>query len=230
MTNYGIIGCGMMGHEHLTNIALLEGTNIAAIYEPDAVMEASAFRIAPNSIMAQSIDDLFAVPNLDCLVIASPNHCHMAQMQQIASSRPLPLLVEKPLFTAVDDQSAVLQFAKTYASPVWVAMEYRYMPPVSALIERAEDSTGGIKMLTIREHRFPFLMKVDNWNRFATEGRFALPCRRCCDTKHLGQQKWKTNIHWNVVRHQYRHSCRQNLAVICSGWVGIGGCWIPANH
>ena len=179
MTNYGIIGCGMMGHEHLRNIALLQGTNIVAIYEPDRGMAASAFRVAPNAIMTKSIDDLLAVRNLDCLVIASPNHCHMAQMQQIGASRPLPLLVEKPLFTAVDDQSTILQFAKTYASPVWVAMEYRYMPPVAALIERAADVTGGIKMLTIREHRFPFLRKIDNWNRFNVNsgGTFV---EKCC--------------------------------------------------
>ncbi len=179
MTNYGIIGCGMMGHEHLSNIALLEGTNIAAIYEPDRRMAASAFRVAPNAIMAQSIDDLLAVPNLDCLVIASPNHCHIAQMQQIAASRPLPLLVEKPLFTSVDDQSAILQFAKAYAFPVWVAMEYRYMPPVAALIEKAEDATGGIKMLTIKEHRFPFLRKIGNWNRF-NENSGGTFVEKCC--------------------------------------------------
>ena len=179
MANYGIIGCGMMGHEHLRNIALFEGTNITAIYEPDRVMAASAFRIAPNAIMAKSIDDLLAVQNLDCLVIASPNHCHMAQMQQIGASRSLPLLVEKPLFTAVDDQSTILQFAKTYASPVWVAMEYRYMPPIAALIERAADATGGVKMLTIREHRFPFLRKIDNWNRLNVKsgGTFV---EKCC--------------------------------------------------
>ena len=84
MTNYGIIGCGMMGHEHLSNIALLDGTNIAAIYEPDREMAASAFKAAPNAIMTTSIEHLLSVSNLDCLVIASPNHCHMAQMQQIA--------------------------------------------------------------------------------------------------------------------------------------------------
>jgi predicted dehydrogenase len=33
---YGIIGCGMMGQEHLRNIALLPGTRVAAIFEPDA--------------------------------------------------------------------------------------------------------------------------------------------------------------------------------------------------
>ena len=38
LINYGIIGCGMMGQEHLRNIALLPDTNVAAIFEPDAGM------------------------------------------------------------------------------------------------------------------------------------------------------------------------------------------------
>ena len=56
--------------------------------------------------------------------------------------------------------------ADAYPAPIWVAMEYRYMPPIAALLDMAPEITGGIQMLTIREHRFPFLEKVDDWNRF----------------------------------------------------------------
>jgi predicted dehydrogenase len=58
-------------------------------------------------------------------------------------------------------------------------MEYRYMPPVSALIQQVEEATGGIKLLTIREHRFPFLEKVGDWNRFNEKsgGTFV---EKCC--------------------------------------------------
>ena len=40
-TRYGIIGCGMMGQEHLRNIALLPGAQVTRIFEPDAAMLAS---------------------------------------------------------------------------------------------------------------------------------------------------------------------------------------------
>ena len=40
--NYGLIGCGMMGQEHLRNIALLDNTNVTTIFEPDAGMRATA--------------------------------------------------------------------------------------------------------------------------------------------------------------------------------------------
>ena len=39
--NYGLIGCGMMGREHIRNIALIPGARVAAIFEPDAAMAAA---------------------------------------------------------------------------------------------------------------------------------------------------------------------------------------------
>lgn len=179
MINYGMIGCGMMGHEHLQNIALLGGTNISVIFEPDSGMARSAVMLAPNAMLVRSLDELLDTPNLDCLVISSPNYCHLEQMLRIAQKNPLPLLVEKPLFTSVDDQILILEFSKTYPALVWVAMEYRYMPPIAAFLEKVDSVTGGVKMLTIREHRFPFLKKIGNWNRFnnKTGGTFV---EKCC--------------------------------------------------
>ncbi len=176
--NYGLIGCGMMGQEHLHNISLLEGTRVAAIFEPDPVMEKEASAIAPDAAMVGSVKELLAVENLDCLVIASPNHLHVNQICEIAETRPLPLLVEKPLFTDPQDAARLEEVERSYPCPIWVAMEYRYMPPIAALIDRA-NATGGVKMLSIREHRFPFLEKVGHWNRFNrnTGGTFV---EKCC--------------------------------------------------
>jgi len=176
---YGLIGCGMMGHEHLRNIALLEGAEVSVIFEPDPEMAASALETAPTARLADSLEDLLAQSDLDCLVITSPNYCHMGQLLEIAKHNPRPVLVEKPLFTDPMDVAAVEKFEASYPAPVWVAMEYRYMPPIAAFRARVNEATGGIKMLTIREHRFPFLEKVGDWNRFnaKTGGTFV---EKCC--------------------------------------------------
>ncbi|WP_299664175.1 Gfo/Idh/MocA family oxidoreductase [uncultured Ruegeria sp.] len=177
--NYGLIGCGMMGQEHLHNIALLKGTRVAAILEPDAEMAQTAKAIAPEAQMVSSIQDLLAISDLDCLVIASPNHLHVEQLAEIAQTRPLPLLIEKPLFTDPVDLDRLEDLERSYPHPIWVAMEYRYMPPIAALIDKTETTSGGVKMLSIREHRFPFLEKVGDWNRFSrnTGGTFV---EKCC--------------------------------------------------
>lgn len=169
----------MMGREHIQNILLLDNTAITAIYEPDAAMRAQALALCPDTNFCASIAELLAIDELDCLVIASPNYVHVDQLREISTIRTLPILVEKPLATDPAQQAFIHEFQNSYAAPVWVAMEYRYMPPVAEFIKRATDATGGVTMLTIREHRYPFLEKVDNWNRFNNKsgGTFV---EKCC--------------------------------------------------
>jgi predicted dehydrogenase len=177
-THYGIIGCGMMGQEHLRNIALLPDTKVTAILEPDRQMAAIAAELAPDAVFVQSIEAMLDIEQLDCYVIVSPNFCHMEQLEQLAA-RPLPVLVEKPLFTDPDHATRIEQFIASYNAPAWVAMEYRYMPPIAVFLDEVQQVTGGINMLSIREHRFPFLEKVGDWNRFnhQTGGTFV---EKCC--------------------------------------------------
>ena len=164
--NYGVIGCGMMGQEHLRNIALLPDARVAAIFEPNEIQAAAAKAIAPNAKLCGSLWDLLSHDALDCLLVASPNHLHVAQFEEIAARRPLPLLIEKPLYTDPADGPRIAALGDAYPAPIWVAMEYRYMPPIQTFVEEVRAATGGVTMLTIREHRFPFLEKVGHWNRF----------------------------------------------------------------
>ncbi len=176
---YGIIGCGMMGQEHLRNIALLDDAEVVAIHEPDAIMRERAMALAPGAIMVGSVAEVLAAEAVNCVLIASPNHRHLSQLEEIAALRPLPVLVEKPLFTNEADTARLAALRANYPAPVWVAMEYRYMPPVAHFIREAAAATGGIRMLTIREHRFPFLRKVGDWNRFNRNTGGTL-VEKCC--------------------------------------------------
>lgn len=179
IVNYGIIGCGMMGQEHLHNIALLPGARVAGIFEPDRYMADAAKAIAPNARLCASIEELLGLEELDCLLIASPNFRHVEQFEEIAARRPLPLMIEKPLYTDPAQAPRLLALEASYPAPVWVAMEYRYMPPIQTFIDELQAATGGPTMLTIREHRFPFLKKVGDWNRFNrySGGTFV---EKCC--------------------------------------------------
>ena len=164
--NYGLIGCGMMGREHIQNINLLPQGRVSVVYDPVTELAESAATLAQDAHVAGSLEELLAFEQLDAVVIVSPNYLHVPQLKQIVATRPMPILCEKPLYTGPADAPVLEALFKDYPHPVWVAMEYRYMPPVAALISQAEQATGGIKMLTIREHRFPFLPKIGDWNRF----------------------------------------------------------------
>jgi myo-inositol 2-dehydrogenase/D-chiro-inositol 1-dehydrogenase len=65
-------------------------------------------------------------------------------------------------------------------APFWTAMEYRYMPPVVEYIEQLRAGRiGTLRMLSIREHRFPFLQKVGDWNRFNRNSGGTM-VEKCC--------------------------------------------------
>ena len=191
---YGIIGCGMMGQEHLRNIALLPGASVTRIFEPDDAMAQGSLALAPGAQRAASLEEVVMSPDVDCLLIASPNFCHAEQLQAIAALRPLPLLLEKPACTTLEDAQALAKLGRRYPAPIWVAMEYRYMPPVTRLAEEVHSQahTGPVTMLTIREHRFPFLVKVGDWNRFNryTGGTLVEKCCHFFDLmRHLTQSE-----------------------------------------
>lgn len=177
---YAIIGSGMMGQEHIKNIHLLPGASVAALADPDDGMRQRAAALAGGAVRTYADhNDMLAAGEVDALVIASPNHTHHAVLMD-ALATDLPILVEKPLCTTLEDCDAVIAAARGRRAPVWVAMEYRYMPPVARLIEAVRNGTiGSLKMLAIREHRFPFLVKVGNWNRFARNSGGTM-VEKCC--------------------------------------------------
>ncbi|EPJ47892.1 MAG: oxidoreductase domain-containing protein [Osedax symbiont Rs2] len=177
---YGILGCGMMGLEHLQNLALIDGAEVVAIAEPDLDMRKRASQLAPRAEMYDDLDALLAGPELDAIVIVTPNYQHAEQLLQILRRTKLAVLVEKPLVTTLEQVKTIKEAVAKHPAPVWVAMEYRYMPPITELRSRLQQQQiGPLKMLTIREHRLPFLSKVGNWNRFNRNTGGTL-VEKCC--------------------------------------------------
>ena len=76
MIKYGIIGCGMMGREHIRNILLIPNTSIVGIYEPNPEMCGLAKVLAPSAEFCGTLKELLTTIEFDCLVIATPNFQH----------------------------------------------------------------------------------------------------------------------------------------------------------
>jgi predicted dehydrogenase len=188
LIRFGVIGTGMMGCEHIRNLALVPGVKVTALADPDERSRAFG-RLAAGADVEVYGDhrELLAKAEVDAVVIASPNHTHFAVLQDVFRTR-VHVLVEKPLCTTVDDCKTVVDQAARHPALTWVGMEYRFMRPVARLVEEVHGGAiGRLQMLAIREHRFPFLKKVGDWNRFSrnTGGTLVEKCCHFFDLMHL---------------------------------------------
>jgi len=180
---YAIIGCGMMGREHMANLALVPGARLAAIADPDAGSReagaALAARLGMDIIAFDDNEAMLATTQPDAVIIAAPNFTHY-DLARPVMDHGCAILMEKPLCTAVDEALVLYEKARDYPALFWVGLEYRFMPPVTRFIERVHAGEAGeIRMLAIREHRFPFLPKVGDWNRFNRNTGGTL-VEKCC--------------------------------------------------
>lgn len=180
MIRYGFIGAGMMGQEHLRNLALLEGVEVTGLADPDEAMRtASLVQQGGSARIFSDYRDLISADICDAYVICSPNDAHHAALLDVLPSNK-PVLCEKPMCTTVEHCREIVSLQNRRSAPLWVAMEYRYMPPVQRLMAEIEaGTTGQPVMMAIREHRFPFLEKVGDWNRFSRRTGGTL-VEKCC--------------------------------------------------
>jgi predicted dehydrogenase len=179
-----VIGTGMMGCEHLRNVLALPDADIVAIADPDPESRGWAQMTLGEehgAAMYGLTSEVLALDELDGVIVASPNVSHIDVLNEISATRhDLPVLVEKPLCTTVEDCRAVQRMAAERPGMVWVGLEYRYMPPIARFLdELATGVAGHLHMVFVREHRFPFLPKVGNWNRFNRNTGGTL-VEKCC--------------------------------------------------
>ncbi len=178
---YGLVGTGMMGVEHIQNVRVTPGVEIVALADPVATSldwaKTALGGDANPQIYASSAE--LAKAGIDAVIVASPNHTHRDVLEPLFDAG-LNILCEKPLATTVEDARWIVERAAQSPGIFWTAMEYRYMPPAAAFTEQVHGGRiGNLRMLSIREHRFPFLAKVGDWNRFAANTGGTM-VEKCC--------------------------------------------------
>ena len=180
---YGLVGTGMMGIEHIQNLAITPGAVVTAIADPVS----TSLGWARGALGAQA-DGVTAFDNcaalassglVDAVIVASPNYTHREVLMPLFDAG-LNILCEKPMATTLEDARWIVARAAQTPGIFWTAMEYRYMPPAVEFINQIHSGRiGTLRMLSIREHRFPFLNKVGDWNRFSANTGGTM-VEKCC--------------------------------------------------
>ena len=176
-----------MGVEHITNLLHLDGAVVTAISDPHPDSRDWAQLAVGLDTPLQRFEshhELLASGACDAVVIASPNHTHHQVLLDVLAT-PHHVMVEKPLCTTVAHCLDVIAAAEATAADwpdrvVWMGLEYRYMPPTTAVLHEVRSGAlGEVRMVAISEHRFPFLPKVGKWNRF-TRNTGGTLVEKCC--------------------------------------------------
>ncbi len=180
----GLVGAGLMGLEHARNLLAIDGAVVTAVADPEAAsIEAVAGVLSGSASAGVTLvsdhRDLLAAGCCDAIIVSTPNMTHAGIALDVVAAG-LPVLVEKPVCTTVADCRRLEDAVAGAEAIVWVGLEYRFMPPIARLLaEVASGTTGSVRMVAIREHRFPFLTKVGDWNRFNRNSGGTL-VEKCC--------------------------------------------------
>lgn len=183
---FNVIGTGVNGQEHI-RVTMMEGrATIHGIYDPNPLSVAGAqgtyAQFAPGKKLA-AYDSLEAAcndPAADGLIICTPNYTHL-DVVRVAAQSGKHILLEKPMATTIADAHAIMQIANSYGAVCMIGLQYRFKPIyVEAIHEALQRKTiGDIKTISILEHRFPFLDKVKQWNKFSKYSGGTL-VEKCC--------------------------------------------------
>ena len=171
--NFGFIGCGIMGVEHMRN-TLMEGrANVSGIYDPAPQSINNALKVLAKSgaekppTVYNSLEEACNDPATDALIIATPNFTHLDVMR-VATTSGKAIFLEKPIATSVSDAFEVCRLAHNHNNIVRIGLQYRYKAIYAEAIAEIIDrqSIGKVRNVNMLEHRFPFLDKVGQWNKF----------------------------------------------------------------
>ena len=103
---YGLIGTGMMGVEHISNLAITPGAVVTALADPVASSLDTAkvaLGAAGDTVAAfASSADLASSGLVDAVIVVSPNHTHRQVLGPLFNAG-LHILCEKPLATTIAD-------------------------------------------------------------------------------------------------------------------------------
>ncbi len=167
LVRYGLIGTGHMGIEHFLSIRNSEDAEIVAYADPhETSREWGRDMAGPETREYKDYSDLLADPEVDAVIISTPNHTHANVLVDVFQTTK-HILIEKPLCTTMKDCFKIEEAAAKHPGVVWVGMMHRYIPAASRMIEVAHSGRlGQLRMLSIRVHRGPFLKKTGDWNRF----------------------------------------------------------------
>ena len=180
-----LIGCGMIGREHMRVATLLGKTAINGVFDTSAESLKIAdeeFASYANTALVRydSLEDACFDESVDALLICTPNFTHFEILQTAIKSRK-GIFLEKPMATSLVEAAKIVGMAQRYSNFIQLGMQYRYKSQDSQAFHliKIKGELGDVKTISMSEYRPPFLDKVNQWNKFNEKSGGTL-VEKCC--------------------------------------------------
>jgi scyllo-inositol 2-dehydrogenase (NADP+) len=168
MINVGLIGFGLAGRAfHAQVISRVPGMRLTAILQRKGDEAAAAY---PDAKIVRSLEELLALPDIQLIVIASPNETH-APFARAALAAGRDVVVDKPFTTSYAEAVDLVNFAEKSGRFLTVYQNRRYDGDFQAIRDLVVAGTlGRIVRFETNYDRFRPNLKPNAWREKAAPG------------------------------------------------------------
>ena len=127
----GILGAGSISDYHIQGLQQAGG-EVRALFSLDIEGARSKAIQYGIPIYSDQLDVLLNHPDLDAVVIATPDYTH-AEVAIMAARAGKSVLIQKPMARSVDECLKVLEACRVNRVPCYVSFMHRYFPEIEVL-------------------------------------------------------------------------------------------------
>jgi|HubBroStandDraft_6_1064221.scaffolds.fasta_scaffold122281_1 predicted dehydrogenase len=124
-----VVGCGYWGPNLIRNFSTCKATRVVMICDRDRARLDRVAPSCPQSVLTQTVEEVFKNPAVDAVAIATPVNTHTS-LALAALEAGKHVLVEKPLAGNTSDAERVTARAKELGRTLMVDHTYVYSPAV----------------------------------------------------------------------------------------------------
>src|SRR5512142_528253 len=126
MVRFGIVGFGLHAVRRLMpGFQQAKNCTVTALTRRDIAQARATARIYDIPLAFDSTADLCCSPQVDAVLVTTPNVCHLADVLMALECRK-PVLCEKPLAMNATEARDMVQAASRAAVPLGVAQVFRF--------------------------------------------------------------------------------------------------------
>ncbi len=137
IVRFGLLGCGRIAKMHLSSIASIEGSELAAICDIDKKKRTVAKKL--NVPFYTDYKKMLKRNDIDIISICTPNGMHFKMARDTILSGK-HVLLEKPITLNLRDNDNLINLAKDHEKHFFAVKQVRFNPAIQALKQAIKEN------------------------------------------------------------------------------------------